>query len=357
MTRTLSSEYMHWAKTQPPVRYNLASSEVPHFRLDRLPIDLAQLELDGASRYRDPQLRAAIARHVGVVEERVVMADGTSMANMLAMAALVSPGDEVVVEHPVYEPLVAAARFLGASVRSFERRPPAFELDPAAIAAAAGQKCRLIVITNLHNPSGAEASDDCLRDVGRIARSVNARVLVDEVYLDAASSPRRSASLLGDEFVATSSLTKVYGLSGLRCGWIVAEPELAERIWRLNELFGVSQAHADERLSGIALSQAPDILAQSRRLLERNRALVNSYLESRPEIEGALVRGGITTFPRLVEGEVESLAALLRRRYDSAIVPGRFFGLAEHFRLGFGQPTEILEQGLGRLAAALDELR
>ena len=112
--RAMRSQYMHWAKTQAPVTYHLASSEVPHFRLDRFPIDIAGLELDGASRFRYPPLRAAIARKCGVGPERVVMADGTSLANMLAMSALIAPGDEVVAEHPAYEPMTATAAHLGA---------------------------------------------------------------------------------------------------------------------------------------------------------------------------------------------------------------------------------------------------
>ncbi len=124
--RAMQSDYMHWAKTRAPVRYNLASSEVPHFRMDRWPIDPAELELDGASHYRYPPLREAIAAKEGVAPERVVMADGTSMANMLAMAALIAPGDEVLIEHPAYEPMVAAASHLGAKIRRFTRRGPDF---------------------------------------------------------------------------------------------------------------------------------------------------------------------------------------------------------------------------------------
>ena len=134
--RTLQSDYMHWAKNQRPVRYNLASSEVPHFALDRLPLSLAELELDGASRYRYPPLREAIAAREGVAPECVVAADGTSMANMLAMAALIEPGDEVLVEHPAYEPLLAVLGFLGARITRFSRRAPAFALDPEEVARA-----------------------------------------------------------------------------------------------------------------------------------------------------------------------------------------------------------------------------
>jgi aspartate/methionine/tyrosine aminotransferase len=353
--RTMRSDYMHWAKTQQPVRYNFASSEVPPFRMDRWHIDPAELELDGASYYRYRPLREAIAAKEGVTPDRVVMADGTSMANMLAMAALISPGDEVVVEHPVYEPMVATARFLGANVRHFIRAGPDFAIDPDALERAVTDRCRLIVLTNLHNPTGNLADEAALRAVHAIAERVGAHVLVDEVYLDSAWPAQRTAALLGERFVCTASLTKVYGLSGLRCGWILAEPDLAERMWRLNELFGVSQPHQAERLACIALARLDEVAAGTPALLARNRALANSFFAGRSDLEVAPMNAGITCFPRLPRGDVDALNDRLRARYDASIVPGRFFGLADHFRLGIGSPTDIVEAGLERFGAALDE--
>jgi aspartate/methionine/tyrosine aminotransferase len=341
---------MYWAKTRAPVRYNLGSSEVPHFRMDGWEIDLANLELDGMSYYRYPPLREAIAAKCGVAPDRVVMADGTSMANMLAMAALIAPGDTVAIEHPAYEPMVAAARHLGADVRRFARAGPAFDIDPDAIP----RGCKLIILTNLHNPTGNLADAATLAAIHALAERDGGHVLIDEVYLDAALPAQSTAALLGERFVCTSSLTKCYGLSGLRCGWILAAPALAEKMWRLNELFGVAQAHQAERLSCIALARLDEIAAETEPLLERNRAIANAFLAGRSEIEVAPMKGGITAFPRLLRGDVDALDARLRAEYDSAIVPGRFFGLADHFRIGIGAPTAIVEAGLERLGAALD---
>jgi aspartate/methionine/tyrosine aminotransferase len=350
--RTLQSNYMYWAKNQTPVTYALGGSEVPHFHMDRWAIDPATLELDGASRYRYPPLRAAIARKAGVSSDRVTMADGTSMANMLAMAGLIRPGDEVLIEHPVYEPLVAAARFLGAEVRHFRRRGPDFALDPDAIGAELTSRTSLIILTNLHNPTGNLAGTETLRAIG----GLGSRVLVDEVYLDAAPG-QTSAALLGDAFVCTASLTKIYGLSGLRCGWILAAPELTERFWRLNELFSVAQSHATERLSLLALARLDEVAAGTPALLARNRALANAFFAGRAELEVAPMTHNVTCFPRLKRGDVDALEARLRAAWDTSIVPGRFFGLANHFRLGVGGSTETVAEGLKRLGLALDELR
>jgi hypothetical protein len=351
--RVLQSDYMHWAKNQRPVTYALSSSEVVHFPLDRLPISIADLELTGASHYRYRPLREAIGAKEGVPADWVIAADGTSMANMLAMAALIGPGDEVLIEQPTYEPLLGVARFLGAEVRRVQRRPETgFALDPDAVRRAVTPATKLIVLTNLHNPTSALADEAALREIG----GLGPHVLVDEVYLDAAGEPARSAVHLGDRFIATSSLTKCYGLSGLRCGWILAEPGLAERIWRLNELFGVSQAHADERLSCIALANLDRIAEGTHALLARNRALAHAFFASRPELDCAPLTGGITAFPRLLSGDPEALDDLLRAKYDTSIVPGRWFEMPDRFRVGLGGPTPTIEEGLARLGRALDEL-
>ncbi len=356
--RALQSDYMHWAKFKPPVRFPLTASEVPHFRLDCFPISLADLDMDGASHPRYAPLRAAIAKRYGVTLEQVVAADGTSMANFLAMAALIEPGDEVLIELPTYEPLLGAASFLGADIKRFDRDDErGFRIDLDRVAVAMSDRTRLIVITNLHNPSSALTEEDDLRALAELARKSSARILVDEVYLDAAVPPRRSAVHLGPEFVCTNSLTKVYGLSGLRCGWILAEPELAERMWRLNDLFGVNQAHQAERLACIAFERLDEVLGDTPAMLQRNRELFNRFTASRDDLDCMPAAHGIVAFPHWAGGDTDTLDALLRERYDTAVVPGRWFEMPNHFRIGLGCPTDILSEGLGRLGQALNELR
>ena len=352
--RATRSDYMHWAKFKPPVRYPLTMSEVPHFRMDSLPISIADLDLDGASHPRYRPLREAIAARYKVSVDQIVTADGTSMANFLAMAALIAPGDEVLIERPTYELLLGVASFLGAKINRFERNPAdAFRLDPAKVAEAMSDRTRLIVITNLHNPSNALATEEELRAIA----ALGARVLVDEVYLDSALPPDRTAARLGPEFVCTNSLTKVYGLSGLRSGWILAEPQLAERMWRLNDLFGVNQAHPAERLACIAFEHIDKVIGDNPDLLARNRERWNAFAGSRDDLESMPARQGITAFPRWHGGDTERLDALLRERYDAAIVPGRWFEMPERFRVGFALPTPDFEEALNRLGSALDDLQ
>jgi hypothetical protein len=354
----MGSPYMEWAKTRSQARFNLAGSGVTDYRLADLPVRLEDLELTGPSTYGWPPLQERLAAKCGVRPGNVVAAMGTSMANYLALAALVDAGDEVVIERPAYEPLLSVAQYLGAEVRRFARRAEdGFAVDPDEVARTVTSRTKAIVLTNLHNPSSALVDQETLRRVGSLARRVGARVVVDEVYLDALfeKAPPSSFHLDPGCFVVTSSLTKAYGLSGLRCGWVVADVPLAQRMWRIFDLLGAVPAHPAERLSAIALDHLAPIGARARTMLERNREIWNKFLESRTDLEGNRLEGGTTAFPRLKGGNAVELCSRLRERYDTSVVPGRFFEMPQHFRVAIGTATETLQGGLERLAAALDE--
>jgi aspartate/methionine/tyrosine aminotransferase len=357
--RAMSSPYIEWAKTRSQARFNLASSGVMNYPLALLPVKITDLELSGPSFYGYEPLQAALAAKASVPRECVVAATGTSMANYLAMAAVLEPGDEALVEEPTYEPLLAVAQYLGAKVKRLVRdAETGFALDAAAVERSVSARTRLVVLSNLHNPTSALAGQDTLRRVGEVARGVGARVLVDEVYLETLfEDAPPSAFHLGEEFITTNSLTKVYGLSGLRCGWILASEELAQRMWRLNDLFGNIPAHAAELLSCVALEHLDQIAARSRTLLETNAVLLNSFLASRDDLDYLPHKFGTVSFPRLKRGSADELCALLAVKYETSVVPGRFFERPQHFRIGIGGDTDALKEGLDRLGRALDEMR
>jgi len=355
--RLSRSPYMEWAKRHAAAPYDLATSGVVSFPLAELSVTLDDLEITGTAGYGYAPLQERLAARCRVPAECVVAATGTSMANYLAMAALIEPGDEVLIEEPTYELLVRTASYLGAEVRRFVRRPEdGFAIDPEAVDRAIGPRTRLVVVTNLHNPSSVRATDETLSRVAQVTRSRGARLLVDEVYLEACfDAEARSAFHLGPGIVTTASLTKAYGLSGLRCGWVLAEASLAERMWRLWDLHGASAAHPAERLSVVALDHLPAIRERARALLERNRALLTDALSSRKDLAVVWPDAGTTLFPRLLGGRVDDLCHELRERRETSVVPGRFFDAPDHFRVGIGGPTPIVAEGLARVVRVLEE--
>jgi aspartate/methionine/tyrosine aminotransferase len=277
------------------------------------------------------------------------------MANHLAMAALIDPGDEVLIEQPTYELLTSTLVYLGATVKQFVRSEDSgYALDPREVRRVITRNTKLIVITNLHNPSSVLAPDHVLREIGGLARSVGARVLVDEVYLDAVytNTPKPSFHL-GPEFVVTSSLTKVYGLSGLRCGWILAEPDLARGMWRLNDLFASIPAHPAELLSVVALEHLDQIRERARKIVDADRAALQQFLDSQEKVSAPRTGFGTTAVLRLNHGDAEEFLCRLRVEYATTAVPGRFFGLPNHFRIGMGVDSEMFREGLNRIGQAL----
>jgi len=357
---TKQSEFMHWAKSRPRVKYDLALSGILNLPIGELDFESKDLELHGDNAYGYRPLVEALAKHRHVAPESVVtVSGGTSMANHLAMAALIEPGNEVLIEQPTYDPLLAVAEYLGAKIKRFPRRfEDGFKINIDALEKQITNQTRLVVLTNLHNPSSALVDEVTLRKVGDLARNAGARVLVDEVYLEAMfGDAPPSAISLGPEFVVTSSLTKGYGLSGLRCGWIFAEPNLADKIRRLDDIFGASAPFVMERLSISAIAQLPKISARAKSMLEANRKMLEAFFQVRDDVEVVPTKFGTTSFPRLPKVDVETLYALLIDKYETAVVPGRFFESPQDIRIGMCCDPQLFKAGVERLGKALDEAR
>jgi hypothetical protein len=346
---------MHWSKTHSRARFNLATSGVASFPLRELPVDLKELEINGDDSYGYAPLQQAIAAYHGVDPDCVVESAGTSMANHLAMATIIEPGNEVLIEHPAYGPILDIARYLEANVKRF-RRPEenGWAIDPAEVRRCITPKTRLIVITNLHNPTSVLTPESVLREIGDIARSTGSLVLVDEVYLDAVygNTPRTSFHL-GQEFVVTSSLTKVYGVSGLRCGWILAQPDLAWKMCRLNDLYSATPVHPGELLSVAAFKHLDLLRERARRIVEADRKLLPNFLADQSNLSAISTPWGTTSFPRLLNGKADAFLERLRSEFDTSAVPGRFFEMPDHFRIGMGVNTEMFAGGLDRISRAL----
>jgi hypothetical protein len=346
---------MHWSKTQSRARFNLATSDVAAFPFRELPIDLKELEINGDNSYGYAPLQQAIAAYRGVDPDCVVESAGTSMANHLAMAAVIEPGDEVLIEHPAYGPILDIAQYLQANVKRFRRvEENGWAIDPVEVRRCITPKTRLIVITNLHNPTSVLTPDSVLREIGDIARSVDALVLVDEVYLDAVyDDTARTSFHLGPNFIVTGSLTKVYGVSGLRCGWILAQPDLARKMHRLNDLYSATPVHPSELLSVAAFQHLDLLRERARPIVDADRKLLRDFLKQQSSLSAVSTDWGTTSFPRLISGKTDAFLERLRTEFDTSAVPGRFFEMPDHFRIGMGVNTEMFAEGLNRIVRAL----
>ena len=356
--RVLQSDYMHFAKYHADARYNLATSGVAGCDLADLGVTMDDLALHGVNAGGYRPLMELVAARFGVDPACVVMpGGGCSFANHLALAAMLSPGDEALAETPTYELLASVLGYLQARVRTFERRATeAWRLDPERIAAAITPQTRVVVLTNLHNPSSAKADDAAIAEIAAAADRVGAMVLVDEVYRELTfREGRAETSFRADgNVVVTSSLTKAYGVSGLRCGWILAPAPLAERMRRLNDLFGVHPPHVAERMAVVAFDRLPQLKARADAIIAANRAAYHALLDGHPKLEQTVFGEGATVFPRLVGEDGDSFFRRLTADFEASVVPGRFFGAPEHIRIGLGADPAATAEGLARVGAALD---
>ncbi len=356
--RRVASDYMGFAKLGTAARYNLAGSGLADLELGDLEMDLARLRLHGDNPYGWPPLRERIGARFGVGPECVVTAAGASFANHLALAALIAPGDQVLIEAPTYPLLTDALAYFQARVRTFPRGfAEGWRLDPAAVANRLTSDTRLVVLTNPHNPSGAQASDEAVRAIAEAAERVGAVVLVDEVYRELTFAAGEAVTVFepSRNLVVTSSLTKAYGLSGLRCGWILAPPALAERMRRLDDLFAARGPHLMEQLALAAFDRLDALRQSARVIVETNRAAYREILANHPCLEQIIFDQGTTVFPRLRVAMTDAFPSRLLRDHETSVAPGRFFGAPDHVRVGLGADPASTRAGLERFAAALGE--
>lgn len=347
--------YMRWSKVHEPPRFDLAGSNLLAATLADLPEARDALRIAGLNPYGYPPLLEAIAERYGTTADHVAPASGAGGANFLALAALIGHGDEVLIERPAYDPLLGALRFLGARIRRWDRRfEDGWRADADAIREALTPATRLVVLTNPHNPTGVLDDEAALRAIGEEAAKVGARVLVDEAYLDVAVDSPHPAATLDDVFVSTSSLTKSHGLSGIRAGWVLAAPELAERIRRVRDVMDGIGPISSDVIAEVAFRHIHRLEARAKRIVAGNRAILMDVLEARPEIE-FVPPAGTVVFPRL-RGIADAGPFLdrLREEHGTQLGPGAFFETPAHFRIPFGGEPAVLRGGLAGLVSALD---
>lgn len=337
---------------------NISYSNVAPFRLGGFERDLPpDLELEWTDPDGMPDLRRAIARRHGVPPDRVLVTSGATEANFLVNAALVRPGDRVVVDAPTYSPLRDCPRGFGASVLPVLRDCGTWSLDLDRWNRATKPKTRLLVFANLNNPTSAPLSRGDLRALGELAEERESHVLVDETFRELAfAGTPPSAATLGPRMISISTVTKLYGLGALRVGWIVAAPEILRRIRRIKDYTTVGGSSPGQILATWALQRHRRFAQRARAILDRNRTIVRERFDAIPSVEGRVPSAGTVLFPHCSRS-VDRLASRLVRKYRTVIAPGRFFGVKDHFRLGLGGDSAELAQGLANLERALKDVR
>jgi capreomycidine synthase len=321
--------------------------------------DLDRMVFDDGPSNGSLELREAIAdRYYSGQADSVMVTHGSSEAIFTAVASLLEPGDEVVVFTPGYHALLDVADAVGAKVLAC---PLAMDessaVNFAMLEDLVSRRPKMIIANFPNNPTGTTLTDSELRLLVDLAETSGAYLLWDGAFAELTfpAGPLIDPLRLYERCVSFGTLSKAFGLPGLRVGWCAADPAVLDRFlpWRDRTTIAVSPLNA--LIAAHVMRNADVVLGARREELEANRALVADWLgEQRALVAGTIGAGGVVVFPRLVrQASAVPFCTTLLARHSVLAVPGNCFGHEDRFRLGFGCPAQSLRHGLAALTDVL----
>jgi aspartate/methionine/tyrosine aminotransferase len=354
-------DYLEWARTHMGrVKTDLAKSNIKALTKEDLGLTLDAIQLSTPTDDGVVELRDFLAKRYGVPKANVLVTAGATMGIYLACCAAVEEGDQVLLESPNYEPLYRALETRGAEIKMLERRfERGWQIELEELERKAGRSTRAIVLTNTHNPSGVATSPEKMMTIGQIARESGATVIVSEVYLDNAFAPgQKPAATLGPNLVSIGSLSKVYGLGGLRIGWMVGPEPLLKKARLALDYIECDLPAPSESIALAALRKGPELILRCQQIAMRNFEIIREWIAKRGDLQWVEPGGGTVCMVKLPPSlDAQALSTLLREKYGTLVVPGDFFYVRGFIRLSAGMDEDVLRQGLKNVGKAIDQLK
>ncbi len=360
------------SKWENVVQYNLSESGVHPITVRDLVDDPAMVEGLLATELNYPQTNGTIelreriaALYPGATPDNVLVTVGCAEANFITTQTILAVGDEMVVMLPNYMQIWGIGHNYGFRLQAFhlkEDRGWAPDLDE--LNDVVSERTRLIAVCNPNNPTGYVLTPQEMEAIVTVAERARAWLLADEVYsgterLTVAQTP----SFWGryDRVLAMNSLSKAYGLPGLRIGWVVGPADIVDEIWARHEYTTIAATALANKLAAIALSppMRSRLIQRTRECIRRGFPILGGWLESHEGIF-ALVppQAAAIAFARyhLEINSTEFVERLIREK-SVFVVPGDHFGLDHHLRISFGLPADFLRAGLDRIHELIVELQ
>jgi capreomycidine synthase len=347
---------------------DISSSGVEPYTLGEIQalLGIASAEFAAVS-FRDSRsagaddLRALIAARSGVHDSsRVLVANGSTEAQFLVLAATLAPGDEVVVVEPAYHTLVAIARGLDCRLVRWPLRPEqGFRPDLDNLRALVSARTKMIIVNFPHNPTGVTLSLDEQRKLIELAGRHGCYLFWDGAFedlaLDAPALP--AVSCLYERGLSFGTLSKSFGLPGLRVGWAIVPPDVVQGAVSVRDYTTLALSPIVEFIASRALSDPDRLISPRIEAARTNRELFQSWLAAhRGLVSCPCPTAGVVAFPRLRRvADTVSFCHRLMQQHRVLVVPGECFGIPGHLRLGFGGNEADLRRGLGALSAHLKE--
>ena len=356
------------------IRYNLAESSCTDVPLRSLGVNLDELVLMYHDHRGHPALRAQLAADLGVQPGEVLTTVGAAAALFMIATSLLSPEDHLIVVRPNYATNLETPRAIGCEISFLDLRfEDRWQLDLGALESLLRPNTRLVSLTCPHNPTGTLLSEATLRGALALCEARGIRLLVDETYREMTfGGPLPAAASLSPAAISVCSLSKTYGLPGIRMGWLATrDAALYETFLAAKEQIFICNSIVDEEIAHQALQRRPawlpSILARIRAGFETTRA----WMAEQEDLEWVEPQGGVVGFPRIRSGrdsqggappahlDVERFYRVLLEDFATVVGPGHWFEQPRHsFRLGYGWPTPAsLEAGLASITAALRAAR
>lgn len=345
---------------------DISGSGVEDFSLVELRklVGITQEEIDQLVFHDSPSLgslglRQAIAQHRQSTDpSRVMATNGSTEAIFLVMNALLQPGDEVVVLDPCYHSLVHIAESIGCHLKRWRLRfEQQFVPNLEEVKSLVSPHTRMVIVNFPHNPTGASVSVEQQTDLINMVSEVGAYLVWDAAFAELTydSPPLPDVSLLYDKAISTGTLSKAYGLPGLRVGWCLASPDVLARCVHLRDYTTLALSPLVELIAQRAIEKADRLLNIRLQQARNNLEIVAEWVDQNGEfVEWARPQGGVTAFPSFRDiPDIEAFCHRLVNSYGVLLVPGTCFNHPNHVRLGFGGSTANLKEGLSRLSRLL----
>ncbi|CAN5688755.1 aminotransferase [soil metagenome] len=310
-------------------------------------------------------LRTALAEtYADVGPDEILVTTGAIEANFLLFTTLLSAGDHVVAVYPAYQQLYGVAQGIGCDVSpwtvGYSDGRFAFDLDE--LERLVRPNTRMIVVNTPHNPTGAILTDHDLERIYSMAESVGAVVLCDEAYrwLDLPEGPPLAGPMrnLGPSAISVGTVSKPFGLPGLRIGWIAATEEIANACWSTRDFVSLSPAGISDYLARVAIEHQDAFVARNHSIVNANLRIADQWFEEHSDLASwSRPEGGLLALVRYADQiPSSSLADKLASEYSVMLAPGSVFGFEHHLRIGVGQRPDVFEEGLRRTAVCLQSL-
>lgn len=346
------------------ILYNLAESSVADLKFSELNIQFGDLRLEYIPHRGNTELRKMIAAEAGgLPENNVLLTNGAASALFIINTSLLSKEDHLIVVRPNYAPNIEVPVTIGCAITyidlQFEQnwRVPVNDIEAAITPAT-----KLISITTPHNPTGIVMTAGELHDIIAIAEKKNIYLLVDETYRDACFKTHYPVmASLSNRVISVSSLSKAWGLPGLRMGWIITQQEkLMEQFLAAKEMIYISNAALDEEVALQFYRQKEKFAVEINQKAMENFRILSSWLQQEERLEFILPQGGVVCFPRFKDPDAIDIPAFyqtLVQKYKTMVGPGHWFNMPDRYmRIGFGWLNkEVFEQGLINVSRAMEE--